>query len=68
MSIFQQTNPNRRRYGLAVFIGIIAGIISVIAVVLTALLLPETNKHMGEVKKGNLFDFTQCSPLSMSVL
>lgn len=28
MSIFQQTNPNRRRYGLAVFIGIIAGIIS----------------------------------------
>ncbi|MDY2946969.1 MAG: DUF1440 domain-containing protein [Mannheimia varigena] len=28
MSIFQQTNPNRRRYGLAAFIGIIAGIIS----------------------------------------
>ena len=28
MSIFEQTNPNRRRYGLAAFIGIIAGIIS----------------------------------------
>ncbi|QLB15744.1 hypothetical protein A6B39_09935 [Mannheimia granulomatis] len=28
MSIFQQTNPNRRRYGLAAFIGIIAGTIS----------------------------------------
>ncbi|STY59686.1 Inner membrane protein yagU [Mannheimia haemolytica] len=23
MSIFQQTNPNRRRYGLAVFIGLL---------------------------------------------
>lgn len=38
---------------------IIAGIISIIAVVLTALLLPETNKHMGEVKKGKLFDFSK---------
>lgn len=28
MSIFQQSNPSRRRYGLAAFIGIIAGIIS----------------------------------------
>lgn len=28
MSIFQKSNPNRRRYGLAAFIGIIAGIIS----------------------------------------
>ncbi|MCK3658195.1 hypothetical protein A4G18_05600 [Pasteurellaceae bacterium Pebbles2] len=28
MSIFQQTEPSRRRYGLAVFVGIIAGIIS----------------------------------------
>lgn len=36
---------------------IIAGIITTIAVILTALYLPETNKHMGEVKKGKLFDF-----------
>ena len=26
--IFTQTDPNRRRYGLAVFVGIVAGIIS----------------------------------------
>ncbi len=36
---------------------IIAGVISIVAVIATALLLPETNKHMGEVKKGKLFDF-----------
>ena len=36
---------------------IIAAIITVIAVVLTALFLPETNKHMGEVKHGKMFDF-----------
>lgn len=36
---------------------IIAGIITVIAVLLTAMYLPETNKHMGEVKKGKLFNF-----------
>ena len=36
---------------------ILAGIITVIAVILTALYLPETNKHMGEVRKGKLFDF-----------
>lgn len=36
---------------------IIAGVISVIAVIVTALFLPETNKHIGEVKKGKLFDF-----------
>lgn len=36
---------------------IIAGIITTIAVILTALYLPETNKHMGEVKQGKLFDF-----------
>ncbi len=36
---------------------IIAGIITTIAVILTALYLPETNKHMGEVRKGKLFDF-----------
>lgn len=36
---------------------IIAGIISTIAVILTYLFLPETNKHIGEVKEGKLFDF-----------
>ncbi|HVF69519.1 MAG TPA: MFS transporter [Xanthomonadales bacterium] len=36
---------------------IIAGVITTIAVILTALYLPETNKHMGEVQKGKLFDF-----------
>ncbi len=36
---------------------IIAGVITVIAVILTALYLPETNKHMGEVRHGKLFDF-----------
>lgn len=35
---------------------IIAGVVTLIAVVLTALYLPETNKHMGEVRKGKLFD------------
>lgn len=36
---------------------IIAGVISAIATLITYLMLPETNKHMGEVKKGKLFDF-----------
>lgn len=36
---------------------LIAGIITMVAVILTALYLPETNTHMGEVKKGKLFDF-----------
>jgi MFS family permease len=36
---------------------IIAGAITLIAALLTALYLPETNKHMGEVKHGKLFDF-----------
>lgn len=36
---------------------IIAGIITTIAVILTALYLPETNKHMSEVTHGKLFDF-----------
>lgn len=36
---------------------IIAAVISLIAVILTAIFLPETNKHMGEVKKDKLFDF-----------
>lgn len=35
---------------------IIAGVISVVAVILTALILPETNKHLGEIRKGKLFD------------
>jgi len=36
---------------------IIAGAITVVAVLLTALYLPETNQHMGEVAEGKLFDF-----------
>jgi len=36
---------------------IIAGVITVIAVTLTAIYLPETNQHMGEVQNGKLFDF-----------
>jgi MFS family permease len=36
---------------------IIAAVVTIIAVILTALYLPETNKHMGEVKEGKLFDF-----------
>jgi len=36
---------------------LIAGTITVIAVILTAMYLPETNQHMGEVKRGKLFDF-----------
>ncbi|HTK03323.1 MAG TPA: MFS transporter [Alphaproteobacteria bacterium] len=36
---------------------IIAGIITMIAVILTYLYLPETNKHMGEIHEGKLFDF-----------
>lgn len=36
---------------------IIAGIITVIAAILTAMYLPETNKHLGETQKGKLFDF-----------
>ncbi|HFV0660024.1 hypothetical protein OFN63_31355, partial [Escherichia coli] len=27
MNIFEQTPPNRRRYGLAAFIGLIAGVV-----------------------------------------
>lgn len=37
---------------------LVAGVITLLAVVLTWLLLPETNKHLGEVKSGKLFDFT----------
>src|SRR5438067_839574 len=36
---------------------IIAGVITTIAAILAALYLPETNRHMGEVQKGKLFDF-----------
>jgi len=36
---------------------IIAGVITLVATILTALYLPETNTHMGEVQKGKLFDF-----------
>ena len=36
---------------------IVAGIITTVAVILTALYLPETNKHIGEVAHGKLFDF-----------
>lgn len=36
---------------------IIAAGISLLAVILTAWLLPETNKHLGEVKQGKIFDF-----------
>lgn len=36
---------------------IVAGIITTIAVILTALYLPETNKHMRAVAHGKLFDF-----------
>lgn len=35
---------------------VIAGVITLIATALTALYLPETNKHMGEVRQGKLFD------------
>lgn len=43
-------------YGTAVPF-VIAGIITVIATILTHVYLPETNQHMGEVQKGKLFDF-----------
>lgn len=36
---------------------IIAGVITVIAALLTIFFLPETNKYMGEVQKSKLFDF-----------
>lgn len=37
---------------------LIAAVITIVAVILTALYLPETNQHMGEVKRGKLFDFS----------
>ena len=36
---------------------LIAGVITTVAATLTFLYLPETNKHMGEVKKEKIFDF-----------
>lgn len=36
---------------------IIAGVVSVIAVFITWVFLPETNKHIGQVVHGKLFDF-----------
>lgn len=36
---------------------LIAGAVSIIAVAITALFLPETNQHKGEVRHGKLFDF-----------
>lgn len=42
-------------YGIAVPFLIAAGI-SAVAVILTALFLPETNKHIGHVQKGKIFD------------
>lgn len=36
---------------------LIAAGLSTLAVILTYFFLPETNKHIGEVKKGKLFDF-----------
>ena len=44
------------KYGFAVPF-VIAGIITLIATLLTAVYLPETNKHMKEVSHGKLFDF-----------
>ncbi len=38
---------------------IIAGVVTIAAVVITYLYLPETNIHMGEVKKEKLFDFAK---------
>lgn len=36
---------------------VIAAVIATIAVIITALFLPETNKHLGEVHSSKLFDF-----------
>ncbi len=36
---------------------VIAGMVTLLAAILTALYLPETNAHMGEVRSGKLFDF-----------
>lgn len=46
---------------------IIAGSVSVLATILTALLLPETNKHKGLVKHGKLFDFVHLAKALVDV-
>ncbi len=38
---------------------IIAGIITAIAAVMTIIFLPETNKHIGQVHSGKIFDFAK---------
>ncbi|MBI2641538.1 MFS transporter [Candidatus Roizmanbacteria bacterium] len=38
---------------------IVAGIVTFLAVVLTAVFLPETNKHIGQVKHSPLFNFSR---------
>lgn len=38
---------------------IIAGLITGLAILLTAIYLPETNRHMGEVREAKLFDFAR---------
>lgn len=38
---------------------IFAGVITIIAIIMTALYLPETNQHMGETHDGKLFDFAK---------
>lgn len=38
---------------------IIAGIITVVAAVITILFLPETNKHIGQLHNGKIFDFSK---------
>ncbi len=38
---------------------ILAGSMSLLAVILTAILLPETNKHIGQTSHGKLFDFSK---------
>lgn len=35
---------------------IVAGVITIAAIIITATFLPETNKHMGEISEGKLFD------------
>ncbi len=38
---------------------LLAGVISIGAVILTGIILPETNKHIGEVSKGKIFDLVK---------
>lgn len=36
---------------------IVAGVITIVAVLLTVIFLPETNQHIGQVPHGSMFDF-----------